>query len=61
MSCFEDLTWVLIRMMMMGEYYMIEYEIKDHEDMNPKTFISPIKLHKQIENGEIVEWIIGDA
>ena len=40
---------------MMGECYMIEYEIEEHEDMGPKICISPIKLHKRIENGEIVK------
>ena len=45
---------------MMGECYMIEYEIEDHEDMSSKIWISAIKLHKETENGEIVKWIIGD-
>ena len=45
---------------MMGECYMIEYEIEDHEDMSSKICISAIKLHKQIENGETDEWISGD-
>ena len=45
---------------MIGECYMIKYEIEDHGYMNSKICKSAIKLHKQIENGELVKWIIGD-
>jgi len=40
--------------------YHIEYEDEDQEDLSSKDCADAIKLHRQIENGEIDEWTIGD-
>ena len=40
--------------------YHIEYEDEDQEDLSSKDCADSNKLHRQIENGEIDEWIIGD-
>ena len=40
--------------------YHIEYEDEDHEDMSPRACESAVNLYKQIENGEIDEWTIGN-
>ena len=40
--------------------YHIEYEDEDQEDLSSKDCSDAIKLHRQIENGEIDEWTIGD-
>ena len=40
--------------------YKIEYEDEDQEDMSPRACTEAIKLHEQIENGEIDEWTIGN-
>ena len=40
--------------------YHIEYEDGDQEDLSSKDCSDSIKLHRQIENGEINEWTIGD-
>ena len=40
--------------------YTIEYEDEDQEDMSPRACSDAVKLFKQIENGEIDEWTIGN-
>ena len=40
--------------------YHIKYEDDDQEDLSVKDCADAIKLHRQIENGEIDEWTIGD-
>ena len=45
--------------------YHIEYEDEDQEDLSSKGCVDAIsnqtiRIHRQIENGEIDEWTIGD-
>ena len=40
--------------------YHIEYEDEDQKDLSSKDCSDAIKLHRQMENGEIDEWTIGD-
>ena len=44
----------------MGQYYTIEYEDEDQEGLSSKDCSDAIKVHGQIENGEIDEWISDD-
>ena len=51
-----------MRMRSMEQYFLyhIEYDDEDQEDLSSKDCSNTTKLHRQIENGEIDEWIIGD-
>ena len=44
----------------MEQCYHIEYGDEDQEDLSSKDCADTIKLYRQIENGEIDEWTIGD-
>ena len=49
---------MLMKVRAMEQCY--EYEDEDQEDLSSKDCADAIKLHRQIENGEIDEWTIGD-
>ena len=40
--------------------YHIEYEDEGQEDLSSKDCADTIERHRQIENGEIDKWAIGD-
>ena len=52
---------MLMRVRAMEQCYTIcNMRDEDLEDLSSKDCVDATKLHRQIENGEIDEWIIGD-